>query len=295
MLMRSPEGCRQRPCKQISGFGSPRLALVTALFLAMPGAALAWGPAAHRFVNNYAVDTLPPEIRYFFEANRQFLVEHANDPTQWMQKDPYEGKRHYMYLDKYGTFPYLNLPHDFNQAKTRFGLRRINRNGLLPWHVGEYSLRLTNALKAQKWEEAKLAAAALGHYVADTREPLHTSSNYDGQLTDQKGLAARFGAALIDRFQGFLIFRPPPATKIDDPTEYAFDAVLESHTWVYQIILADRRAVEGLHDYNEDYFDRFYAIIGPIAARELNHAAHDTGSYWYTAWLNAGKPPLPGR
>lgn len=255
----------------------------------------AWGPSAHRLANLQAIDTLPSEIRYFFEANRQALAEHAKDPDQWLLKDPYERKQHYIYLDKYGIFPYLDLPHSFKQAQEKFGSRRINRDGLLPWHVGEYSLRLTNALKAQNWEEAKLLAAALGHYVADTRDPLHTTANYDGQLTGQTGLGARFGTTLVDRFQGFMMFRPAPATKIDDPTEYAFEAALEANTWVSQIVLADRLAVQGLHDYNDDYLDRFYSAVGPTAARELNNAAHDIGSYWYTAWLNAGRPQLPGR
>jgi hypothetical protein len=270
-------------------------ALAFLVCLTTAGTTLAWGPTAHRTVNSLAVDTLPPGMRYFFEANRQFLAEHAGDPDQWMLKDPYERKRHYLYLDKYGTFPYLGLPHGFKPATEKFGSRRINRDGLLPWHVGEYSLRLTNALKAQKWDEAKLAAAALGHYLADTRNPLHTSSNSDGQLTQQTGLAERFGSALFDRFQGFMMFRPAPAAKIDDPTEYAFDAVLESNTWVNQIILADRNAIAGLRDHNDDYYDRFYSAVGAIAARELNNAAHDVGSYWYTAWLNAGKPQLPSR
>ena len=30
----------------------------------------AWGPAAHRLVNNWAVETLPPDVRPFFEASR---------------------------------------------------------------------------------------------------------------------------------------------------------------------------------------------------------------------------------
>jgi hypothetical protein len=255
--------------------------------------AFAWGPTAHRLINHWAVETLPPPIRGFFQANRQFLVDHANDPDEWMQKDRYERKRHYMYLDKYGMFPYLELPHGFKQAVAKFGGGRINRNGLLPWHVGEYSLRLTNALKAQKWDEAKEVAAALGHYVADAHDPLHTTSNYDGQLTEQTDLSTRFGATLIDRFQAFFIFRPAPAAKIDDPTEYAFSAVLESNSHVDEIVLADRLALQGLRDYNDDYFDRFYTRIGSIAVREINNAAHDTGSYWYTAWLNAGRPTLP--
>jgi hypothetical protein len=295
MLMNPLDGCRHRPFRKNWGTGLVRMGLALLILLAPAAGAFAWGPTAHRTVNSLAVDTLPLEIRYFFEANRQFLAEHANDPDQWMQQDPYERKRHYLYLDKYGMFPYLGLPHGFKQATEKFGSRRINRDGLLPWHVGEFSLRLTNALKAQKWDEAKLAAAALGHYVADTRNPLHTTSNYDGQVTLQAGLAERFGSALIDRFQGFIMFRPAPAMKVDDPTEYAFEATLESNSWVNQIILADRRAVDGLRDYNDDYYDRFYAAIGHIAARELNNAARDTGSYWYTAWLNAGRPQLPGR
>jgi hypothetical protein len=269
--------------------------MVLLLWLAGSGTAWAWGPSAHRLVNSWAVETLPPEIRSFFESNRQFLIEHANDPAEWMTKDRYERKRHYLYLDKYGMFPYLDLPHSFQRAVEKFGSGKINRDGVLPWQIGEYSLRLTNALKAQDWSEAKLDAAILAHYVADAHDPLHTTSNYDGQLTGQAGLAVRFGTSLIDRYQAFFIFRPVPAAKIDDPTEYAFQAVLEANTWVNQVILLDRRAVEAFRDFNDDYFDRFYSQIGSTVVRELNGAAHDTGSYWYTAWLNAGRPSLPER
>ncbi len=273
----------------------PRVCAFLALVIGVAVPASAWGPTAHRIVNSNAVDTLPPEIRHFFDSNRQFLIEHANDPNEWMAKDIYERKRHYIYLDKYGDFPYLDLPHTFKDATFKFSTRRINRDGLLPWHVGEYSLRLTNALKAQKWDEAKLAAAALGHYVADTHDPLNTTQNYDGQLVGQSGLEDRFGTALVDRYQGFMMFRPAPAAKIDDPTEHAFQAVIEANSWVDQVLLGDWRARSGLSKYDDEYFDRFNTNVGIIAARELNSAAHDAGSYWYTAWLNAGKPQLPGR
>jgi len=257
--------------------------------------ASAWGPGPHRLISNWAIQTLPPEIRTFFESNRKFLNDHANDPDEWMKKDRYERMRHYIYLDKYGLFPYLGLPHVYRQAVERYGSGRINRNGVLPWQVGEYSLRLTKALKANDWEEAKLNAAALAHYVADARNPLNTTQNYDGQLTSQKGLEERFGTGLVDRFSSFFILRPDDAAKIDDPTEYAFQAALDSHSWLDRIILMDRRSVEGLPGYTDEYFDRFYSQVGSIVTREISLAAHDAGSYWYTAWLNAGKPALPGR
>lgn len=266
-----------------------------ALCLICADMAVAWGPAAHDIVNTWAIQTLPPEIHTFFENNRQFLVEHANDPDASMKKDRYERMRHYIYLDKYGIFPYLSLPHGYAQAREKFLASRIGRDGTLPWQIGEFSLRLTKAMKAGNWEEVKLDAAALAHYLADARDTLHTTQNYDGQMTMQTGLLARFDTYLIDRYSKFFIMHPESAEKIDDPTEYAFQACLASNVWVDLILWSDLRAREGLSDYTDEYYDRFYNRVGPTVVHQINAAAHDAGSYWYTAWLNAGRPQLPER
>jgi len=255
--------------------------------------AYAWGPKAHRLSNDWAIGTLPAGVRAFFQANRSFILEHSNDPEKWTKKDRYERMRHYIFLDKYGIFPYLDLPHSYKMAINKYGSGHIAHNGVLPWQIGEYSLKLTEAMKAGKWEEAKLDAAALGFYVSDAHDPLHTTQNYDGQLTNQSGLAVRFGTGLVDRYSHFFMYRPDDAAKIDDPTEHAFQMILEANTWVDQIVLADRRAAEDLPSYTDEYYDRFYSRIGATAMREISEAAHDVGSYWYTAWLNAGRPELP--
>lgn len=234
-------------------------------------------------------------MRGFFEANRQFIVEHANDPDAWMQKDRFERKRHYIYMDKYGVFPFLMLPHSFRQAVDRYGVGRVNRDGVLPWQIGERSLRLTEAFKARNWDQVKLEAAVLAHYVADAHNPLHVTTNYDGQLTSQTGLTDRFESSLLDRFSKFFILHPENAAKIDDPTEYAFQTCLDAYAGLDSVILADLRARKGLPDYTDEYFERFYSQVGASVMRAINEAAHDAGSYWYTAWLNAGKPALPGR
>ncbi len=271
------------------------LVLLTLAVLAGEPVAEAWGPTGHRLTNRWAVETLPPEIRGFFEANRPFLIEHANDPDTWMTKDPFERTRHYIYLDKYGIFPYPKLPHSFKLATAQYGKGRVNRDGLLPWQVGEYSLRLTNAFKAQDWNEVRMDAAVLGHYVADATDPLHTTQNYDGQLTGQTGLLDRFEIRLIDHFSNFFMLAPQDAVKIDDPTEFAFQLTLDAHTWVDRVVLEDRRSLEGLPSYNEEYFNRFYSQIGTTVMQQINAAAHAVGSYWYTAWLNAGRPTLSSR
>jgi len=255
----------------------------------------AWGPVAHDVVVTWSIQTLPPEIRSFFENNRQFLIQHANDPDELMKTDRYERMRHYIYLDKYGTFPYPTLPHDYLRAKEKFTTSRISRDGMLPWQIGEYSLRLTKAMKAGQWNDVKLDAAALAHYLSDAHDPLHTTQNYDGQLSAQTGLSMRFDIHLFDRYSKLFIMHPDSAEKIDDPTEYAFQRCLESNVWVGLVLWSDMRAREGLQDYTDEYYDRFYNRVGPTIVREVNDAAHDAGSYWYTAWLNAGRPQLPPR
>lgn len=234
-------------------------------------------------------------MRPFFNANSNFLIQHANDPEEWEKNDKYERMRHYIFLDRYGQFPYLKLPHSFDEAVKQYGRGRVARDGVLPWQIGEYSLRLTNDLKGHDWNQTKLDAAALAFYVTDAHDPLHTTQNYDGQLTGQTGLGERFGNELFERYRTFFMFRQLKATAIADPTEYAFRIVLESHTWVDRILLADDWSIEGLSGYTGEYYDRFYSRVGNIEMRELSEAAHDASSYWFTAWRNAGEPALPAR
>jgi hypothetical protein len=113
-------------------------------------------------------------------------------------------------------------------------------------------------------------------------------------MTSQTGLSPRFDIHLIDRYSKLFIMHPEDAVKVDDPTEYAFQSCLESNVWVNLVVWSDLRAREGLADYSDEYFDRFYNQVGLTVVHEINAAAHDAGSYWYTAWLNAGRPVLGG-
>ena len=83
------------------------------------------------------------------------------------------------------------------------------------------------------------------------------------------------------------------ASFISDPTDHAFDACLSAHSWLETILLADRNTRLEVKSYNDEYFDRFYNLSAATLIRQLSEAATDVGSYWLTAWTNAGKPPLP--
>ena len=48
-------------------------------------------------------------------------------------------------------------------------------------------VRLTRAFKEKNLTRILRLSADIGHYIADAHVPLHTTENYDGQLTDQHG------------------------------------------------------------------------------------------------------------
>jgi hypothetical protein len=266
------------------------------LLLSLPPRTRAWGRNGNRLVINKAIETLPvesPEIRGFFENNRSFLLQHVTDPLDTMAKTPAERHNHFLFLDKYGRFPFELLPRSYKAAVTKFGKTKLEANGLLPWQIGVYSQKLTEAMKAGRWEEAKLDAALLANYVAEAHDPFNTTDNMDGKLSAQTGVNERFGTTLIDRYSSFFPMRPNDAVFINDPTDHAFESCLSAHSWLETILLADRNARRGESSYTDEYYDRFYNQAAATLIRQLSSAATDVGSYWLTAWKNAGSPPLP--
>jgi len=266
--------------------------LVTASVF-LPGKALPWGNNAQRLIVNHAVDTLPYELRPFFEANRNYLIQHVNDPLNLVDKHPSERQNHFIELDKYGKFPFEALPRSYKAALSKYSKSKIESTGLLPWQIGVYSAKLTEDMRNGRWDEAKIDAAFLANYVAEAHDPFNTTENYDGRMTGQTGVNERFNTMLIDRFGSFFPLNAHDASFISDPTDFAFDACLNAHSQVESILLADRSARRGLSSYTDEYFDRFYNLAAGALIKQLSDASTDVGSYWLTAWTNAGKPALP--
>ncbi len=124
--------------------GFSALALLFALLLLLPPS-FGWGQNADRLITNKAVDTLPPEMQAFFQANRQFLVQHVTDPES-EDKSPNEHNG-FIRLDHYGQFPFTALPRSYTAAVSKFTRHTVEIYGLLPWQIGIYSKKFTDALE----------------------------------------------------------------------------------------------------------------------------------------------------
>jgi hypothetical protein len=268
------------------------LAFTTITALMLPSLAGAWGANAHRLITNKAIDTLPAEMRGFYEGNRVRMLAMVTDPLDALAKNPAEKKFHVLYLNRYSPFPFDSLPRNYKKAVAKFGLSKVEANGVLPWQIGVYNEKLTDAFRRQNWDEVRQYSTLLAHYVAEAQDPFNTA-DFTETRAALAGADERFDTNLVDRYSLFFPMRPNDAHYIGDPTDTAFEDCFSSHSWLQIILLADRRSRAGLPDFTDEYYDRFYNQAGAVVIRQLSDAATEVGSYWLTAWTNAGKPALP--
>jgi len=260
----------------------------------------AWGFAAHRFIMEHAIDRLPGELRPFYEKSRTFLVEYSILPDLLRNLDvPEEPARHFIDMDAYGEYPFDALPRDYDAAVRKFGRETIRKNGVLPWRVDEIFGRLVRAFErvgrgeAYSLDDVRLMSATLAHYVADAHMPFHAVRNFDGQLTGQKGIHARFETELFERYQSRLTLPVVTIPPVHDAKTFVFDAVAVGAGLTLPILAADRRAAAGRAEYDDLYFDRFFAEVGPILERRVAESIATTAAVFTGAWEQAGRPALP--
>ncbi len=261
---------------------------------------LGWGNDGHRFITGEALSLLPVPIRPFFERHRAFVVEHSIDPDLWrMAGFEEEATRHFLDLDAFGSYPFDELPRDYQMAMRKFGPEKIQKEGLLPWRTAQVFDQLVGAFRQYHEErnhfsrdEVQFFAAVIAHYVSDAQVPFHAISNYNGQLTGQSGLHFRFESDLLLHYRDRLNIRPAPIFPISNPRDFIFDSLLKSFLQADLVLKADKKAAANRRDYDEGYYDTFFAMAGSILVDQLNVSITAVAAMITAAWEQAGKPDL---
>lgn len=272
--------------------------VVVGLGLSWPVPAHGWGLEAHVLINQAACTTVPEPLRRFFMRHRAFIGEHGKDPDTVLTSQNKEAERvhHWFDLDELDTFPFRAIPRNYGQALTKYGRERLQGAGRLPWRIADLYRRLVQAMRASDWKRVPLLAAHLGHYVADGHQPLHTTTNYDGQLTGNRGIHKRFEDEMIRRhfarYQDLAAFTQP-AQRTADPVDFTFDFLTDSYVWVDNLLRADTLASRGIRGYHDAYYAALFVFAGRLAKLSMAQAATDLGSLWFSAWIEAGRPKVP--
>lgn len=266
-----------------------RVGALTLALLWLAPAAAAWGPVAHQAALLKALDTLPNPLKSFYRNHRFELPSLAQDIEAPAPSE--EGPERRFAVDRLLPFPFLGLPRNERELKTRFGAE-ADTIGRLPWLIQDSYARLVEAFKSGDKARILSESDALAGFVIDIKNPLALSDNADGQKTEQHGLWLRFSARLPEAMEKRLKLDADAARYLDDPNEYVLGMVSATYIWLDNLLYQEELARRGKAGYAEIYYDSFEQRCGDILKDRLGEAAADAGSYWYTAWAVAGKPEL---
>jgi hypothetical protein len=261
----------------------------------------AWSFDVHRMLTGRAIELLPSELRPFFEKHRAMIVEHSIDPDLWRNAGFLEEPpRHFLDMDGYGPYPFAHLPRDYDAAVKKYGKDMVVKNGLLPWRAAEIYDKLVKAFRDYgdgstpfAGDDIKFFSAILAHYTGDAHVPFHAALNYDGQLTNQHGIHARFEAELMRRYADRVTLAPKPPASVRQPRDFIFDTLISGFPLVETVLSVDRQAVVGRDEYDNAYFDQLFAGSKEILERRLAEASSGIAGMIAGAWETAGRPPVP--
>jgi hypothetical protein len=266
-----------------------------------------WGFFAHRQINRLAVFTLPVEMITFYKKNIRYIEEAAVNPDRRRYIIPEEAARHYIDLDDYGDSATFRLPRYWKEAVEKYGEDSLRLHGILPWHINRVYYELKDAFFVRDPEKILRLSADLGHYIADAHVPLHTTKNYDGQLTGQTGIHAFWESRLPELFSGEYDFFVGKAQHIDNVqlaawkiiahTHHALDSVLRfekqlSQKWGDKKFNFESQGRQTVKVFSADYSKAYHQLLSGMVERQMRAAILMIGSIWYTAWVDAGQPDL---
>ena len=263
---------------------------------------------AHRRINRLAVFTLPKGMSSFYQTNIDYITEHSIDADKRRYVDSLEAPRHFFNADHYGKRPFITMPVKWKEAAKKYTADTLNKYGTVPWEIQYQYYKLVRAFKAHDTTGILKTSANLGHYIADAHVPLHLTQNYNGQLTHQDGIHALWESRLPELFGDQYHYYTGKARYIENPLNEAFkicrtsfkaaDSVLRLERLLskaftpyqkYQVVKHGSKMVK---DYSVAYSSAYQKLLKGMVERRMRSAVLSVGSFWYSAWVDAGQPDL---
>jgi len=268
-----------------------------------------WGFLVHRTVNQLAVYELPKELGCFYYDNMDYLVKNAPRPDVRRNTDSTEATKHFMNAEIYGDSSLWKMPMNWDDAVKQFTLDSLLKHGHLPYVIMKVKDSLTNAFRAGDKERILFYSADLGHYIGDAHVPLHTSVNYDGQLTNQRGLHSLWETMIPElELNDYNLSSRHKATYLKDPQLAVWAALRRSFSLLPDVFGKEITASASFTDstkfrvqnrrgrdvksFTTSFAKAYSAQLGKSINEQLTRSADLFADFIYTSWVDAGKPDM---
>ena len=291
-----------------------KISFLLLLILGSISLVYAWGSWGHKHISRAAVFALPESMRSFYYNHIDFITESAVVPDlrKYVINDKMEGPRHFVDIEDFGNIPLDAFPKTTKEAYAKYDSTFLNKTGYLPWYIQNLTEKLTQAFKKKNKSEILFISAELSHYVADAHMPLHTSSNYDGQKTNQKGVHALWESMLPQMFGEAYNFKTEPAKYINDIPVESWRIIAQSHSLVDTLLAVEKKVrnnftPENMYKkddagktvmfynspvFSDEYAKQFHTELNGMVEQQLRLSIYNVACFWYTAWVNGGSPDL---
>ncbi|MBK7031330.1 MAG: T9SS type A sorting domain-containing protein [Bacteroidales bacterium] len=267
--------------------------LYTALFLGLAVLTGSWGSSGHRIISTNASLSFNQQMHEFHEWT-EFLADHASDADWRKDEDPDEAPKHYIDMDSYYSFILLHrIPQTFDSVISMYGSAFVYDNGILPWATESTFNSLQSAFESGNFDQAKILAADLGHYVGDGHMPMHITKNYDGQYTGNNGIHSRYESSMVNAFDDQIIYSGDSISHIENVNGYIFNYLYHNYQYIDSILLADNYAKDLTGSTSSSaYKNALWDKTGNFTIQLMKEASHALTELIYTAWVNAGSPAV---
>ncbi len=185
----------------------------------------------------------------------------------------------------------------------------FSKEGILPYHLNTMYYWLIKAFKERDLERILRLSAEYGHYIGDAHVPLHTTKNYNGQLTDQVGIHAFWESRLpelyADSEYSFLVGK---ALYIDQPLNYFWGIIKDSHKLLEDVLTIEKELTQTYPEDQQMCYDErlertirtqcpefaraYHTKMDGMVETRMQDAILSIGSVWFSAWVEAGQPSL---
>ncbi len=268
-----------------------------------------WGFLVHRTTAQVAVYQLPKKIQPFFHQNMDYLVKYSVRPDQRRNSDPAEATKHFIDFEAFGDSAAWKMPFEWNKAVVRYTKDSLTKYGYLPYWILVMKEKLTNAFELGNKDSILFYAADISHYIGDLHVPLHTSINYDGQLTNQKGLHSLWESTIPEiELSNYRLYSDHKAKYLANPEKEIWKAARQSHVLLKDVFGKEIEASKGFTDstkyrwqkrngrdvrsYSTAFAKAYSKELGNTINKQLLRSSNLIADIWYTCWVDAGRPDL---
>ncbi|SFB18567.1 zinc dependent phospholipase C family protein [Algoriphagus aquimarinus] len=269
---------------------------------------ITWGFYTHSLINRLAVFSLPEEMIAFYKPQIQYITENAVNPDRRRYAVEGEAEKHYIDLDYYGDSALQILPKYWNEAVEKFTEDSLRMNGIGPWSAYFTFLNLTKAFETKNSAAILRLSADLGHYIGDLNVPLHTTVNYNGQLTDQVGIHGFWESRVPELQAKDYPLWVGQADYIEKPQLALWEAVEEAHSKVDSVLSIEKELTKSFSPdqkysyeernnltvrvYSREFTEAYALALNSQIERQMKKSVKMIADFWFTAWVNAGQPDL---